>query len=90
MRIDLANAKISALQEQRQSYVDEYSTSTGTVHNDTYVLKLQAILKLKGAQAWDIRDRFFTQIRGLWLGDLGTGKKNEISKVEVIILRFSP
>ncbi len=31
---------------------------------------------LKGAQAWDIRERFFTQIIGLWLGDLGTGEKN--------------
>ncbi len=44
---------------------------------------------LKGVQAWDIRDRFFTQIRPVRVGDLGTGKKNKISQVGVLILMFS-
>ncbi len=37
----------------------------------------QRIMCLKGAQAWPSRERiFFTQIRPIWLGDLGTGEKN--------------
>jgi hypothetical protein len=32
---------------------------------------------------------FLTQIRPLWVGDLGTGKKNEISQIGVLFLRFS-
>jgi hypothetical protein len=40
-------------------------------------------LLIKGAQAWDIRGRFFfkTQIRPVRVDDLGTGEKNDISQV---------
>jgi hypothetical protein len=44
---------------------------------------------LKGPKHEIFESGFFTQIRRLWLGDLGTGEKNELSKVGVIILRFS-
>ncbi len=56
------------------------NSATGLIFHIRTVL-----LELKGAQAWDIRDRFFTQIRPVRVGDLGTGEKNEI----VLILRFS-
>jgi hypothetical protein len=38
----------------------------------------------KGAQAWDIRERvFFTEIRPVRIGDLGTGeKKKKFRKLE--------
>ncbi len=45
---------------------------------------------LKGPKHEIFESGFFTQIRGLWLDDLGTGEKIEISKVGVIILKFSP
>jgi hypothetical protein len=39
--------------------------------------KILFINKLKGAQAWDIRERFFyTNRRLMGLGDFGTGEKN--------------
>ncbi len=52
--------------------------------------KYSTIVSLKGPKHEIFESGFFTQIRGLWLGDLGTGKKIEISKAEVIILRLSP
>ncbi len=45
---------------------------------------------LKGPKQEIFENGFFTQIRRLRLGDLGTGEKIEFSKVGVIILRFSP
>jgi hypothetical protein len=47
-------------------------------------------LSLKGPKHEIFESGFFTQIRRLWLGDLGTSEKNELSKVGVIILRFTP
>jgi hypothetical protein len=47
-------------------------------------------LLLKGPKHEIFESGFFTQIRRLWLGDLGTGEKIELSKIGVIFLRFSP
>ncbi len=47
-------------------------------------------MALKGPKHEIFESGFFTQIRRLWLGNLGTGEKIEILKVGVIILRFSP
>jgi hypothetical protein len=47
------------------------------------------LIYLKGPKHEIFESGFFTPIRRLWLDDLGTGEKIEISKVGVIILRFS-
>ena len=40
------------------------------------LLLLRIVHHLKGPKHEIFESGFFTQIRGLWLGDLGTGEKN--------------
>jgi hypothetical protein len=52
--------------------------------------QLHGFHSLKGPKHEIFESRFFTEIRPVRIGDLGTGeKKNEFSLVGVFIIRFS-
>jgi hypothetical protein len=54
---------------------------SGSILSKLRHMKTSLLLHLKGPKHEIFESGFFTQIRRLWLGDLGTGEKNELSKV---------
>jgi hypothetical protein len=63
--------KYNSEKKHRQKIVKEKTTYVAVFPLPPFPIKL-----LKGPKHEIFESGFFTQIRGLWLGDLGTGEKN--------------